>query len=121
MLKETHVIETIKGAAGAARAWTELRASEAIVLAYDPKIKPDDSAPFMSTLRSVAGMVLSVVLVLCGVAFLIAVVVFVFGKVSKNSHMSENAFPALIWIMVGAALAAGVSGAISWASGLTLF
>lgn len=115
------MIETIKQAAGTARTWTELRASDAIVLAYDPKIKPDDGAPFMATLRSVAGMVLSVVLVLCGVAFLIAICVFVFGKVSKNSHMSENAFPALIWIMVGAAMAAGVSGAISWASGLKLF
>lgn len=88
----------------------------------DPKVSPNDGFfPFMGTLRNAAGGVLSAVIVLSVIAFLIAVVMLVFGKASKSRSMSEQTTSALVWVVVGAALAGAASGLITWATGLKLF
>lgn len=91
------------------------------VLAVDPGVSPRMDAPWMPVLRDIAGWVLGTALVLFAIAAVIGIVAWVIGKATGSSRGQEVTLSIVIWVMIAAALTAGVSGLIAWATGLELF
>ena len=87
----------------------------------DPGIVPDMSAPWMDALRQVGGWVLGSVIVALAIFGVIAVVVWIAGKFSSSGRTQEASLTTLLWVLLGAAIVGGISGAIAWAGGIQLF
>lgn len=96
-----------------------LKAGEAAVLAYDPKVTPNSGGvPWNAKLSPIAGGIMVTCLILCVVALVCAAAAFVFGKVGGNSRAAEVSIAAFPWILVGAAVMGAASGLIAWGSTL---
>lgn len=93
-----------------------------LLAAVDPGVKPNNNFfPFMDTLRDGAGGVISVVIVIAVIAFVVGCCMLMWAKVSKSNAAAQVSTSVLIWVTACAALAAGASGLIAWATGLKLF
>lgn len=92
-----------------------------VATGVNPGIKPDMSAPWMDALRQVGGWILGSVIVALAIFGVIAVIVWIAGKVSGSGRTQEASLSTLLWILLGAAIVGGISGAIAWAGGIQLF
>lgn len=96
-----------------------LKAGEAAVLAYDPKVHPNSGGvPWNEKLKPIAGGIMVTCLILCVVALVCAAAAFVFGKVSGNARAAEVSIAAFPWILLGAGIMGAASALVGWGSTL---
>lgn len=100
---------------------SELVLASVMAGGIDPGVVPRMDAPWMPVLRDVAGWVLGTALVLFAIAAVLGIIVWVIGKATGSSRGQEVTLSIVLWVMLAAAITAGVSGLIGWATGLSLF
>lgn len=86
----------------------------------DPGVSFNYDAPWLGSLRSVAGMIGATVVVTLFVGGVISICFLAFGKLSKSEQAFSKGLWGLLLTVISAALLGSLAGLISWAAGLPL-
>ncbi|TFI02170.1 hypothetical protein E4P34_03290 [Kocuria rhizophila] len=86
----------------------------------DPGVTFDYSAPWLASLRSVAGMIGATVVVVLFIGGVVSIGFLAFGKLSKSEQAFSKGLWGLLLTVISAALLGSLAGLISWGAGLPL-
>lgn len=86
----------------------------------NPDVRPNSNAPFIATLRDIAGSIMLAAIIIAVIAMIVGAILFVFGKIGGNGRAQDVGFMVIIWVLVGAAVIGSASGLVAWGSGLSL-
>lgn len=89
-----------------------------IMAKTDPNVTPNNNAPFLATLRDLAGSIVMACLILAVIAMVCGAAAFAIGKIGGNGRATEVGFTVCVWVLVAAAVIGSASGLIFWGSGL---
>ena len=87
---------------------------------YDPGVKPNGSAPWMETLRNIAGMIAATCLVALVILLVVGVILIVTGKMSHHGGAQGAGVGLFIWGLAGAAVIGSISGLVFWFSNMSI-
>lgn len=87
---------------------------------YDPAVTANGNAPWMGTLRDIAGFVMATCIVILVMLLIVGAVLLVMGKLSHHGGAQGVGVTVLIWALVGAAIIGSASGLVFWFTSLSL-
>lgn len=91
-----------------------------IAATVNPNVKPNNNAPFLSTLRDLAGSLVMGCLIVCVIAIVVGAAMFAIGKIGGNGRATDVGFMVCVWVLVAAAIIGSASGLVMWGSGWRL-
>lgn len=95
-------------------------ASAVPVETIDPGVKANNTAPWMTALRDVAGMVMVSAIVIAVIIVIIGIVLAIAGKLGQMQSAQSAGWMILVWGLVGAAVIGSVSGFIMWGTTISI-
>lgn len=83
---------------------------------YDPGVTPNGNAPWMGTLRTIAGYTLATAIIVALIVLIVGVVLLIVGKISHHGGAQNVGVGVLLWGLVGCAILGSLSGLVYWAT-----
>lgn len=87
----------------------------------DLGLNPDFDAPWMSTLRDIAGWTVGTLFVISGIIFAIGLVTFLVSKAASSRPGQETGIKGLIFGLIGVVGLGSVGAILVWAAGFNPF
>lgn len=87
----------------------------------DLGLDPDFNAPWITTLRDIAGWVVGTLFVLSGIVLAIGIVMFLVSKAVSSRPGQESGVKALSLGLIGVVLLGSVGAILVWAAGFNPF
>lgn len=87
----------------------------------DLGLDPDFGAPWMTTLRDIAGWTVGTLFVIAGIVLAVGIFMFLIARAAKNTRGQENGVSAMIWGLIGVVALGSVGAILVWAAGFDPF
>lgn len=87
----------------------------------DLGLDPDFSAPWMTTLRDVAGWVVGTLFIISGIILAVGVVTFLVSKAASNRPGQETGVKGILFGLLGVVGLGSIGAIMVWAAGFNPF